>query len=76
MAIQMSAFTAGNLSAMEKAGWDLMKVKLTPVVWAWYDAHRDMKVTTIMKVYTVTLSSFGIAEAIIAHLFGPRPVAT
>lgn len=79
MAIRMTEFSAsasGNLSTVERMSWDLLKVKLSPVVWAWYDQHKDMKITTILKVYTVTLSSFGIAEAIISHLFTPRLGAT
>lgn len=77
MAIQMKAFTASTTSALnstEQALWVVMKDKLRPVIWQWYDEHKDQKVTKIFGVYTVTIGSFGIAEAIITHIFGARSV--
>lgn len=76
MAIQMTAFSASaaGLNAIERGTWDVLKIKMLPYIWQWYDAHKNQKVTTILKVYTITIGSFGIAEAIITHLFGERPV--
>ena len=73
MAIQMQAVNTSELDNLAQTMWNGVKPQLNPIVWKWYDAHKDQKVTTILKVYTVTIGSFGIAEAIITHLFGPRP---
>lgn len=73
--IKMQQFNAnGALVGLEKALWETLRQKLTPLAWAWYDAHKDQQVTKIFGVYTVRVGSFGIAEAIITNLLGPRPV--
>jgi len=73
MAIQMQQFEGSSaLDGIEVALWETLKKKLNPVVYAWYDSHKDQKVTKILGIYTVTIGSFGIAVAIISHVFGPR----
>lgn len=70
---QFSA-TGNSLSPLEKAGWEVAKVKLNPVAWAWYDEHKDLQVTKVLGFLTVRIGSFGIAEMVISSIFGPRSV--
>lgn len=56
-------------------GWEEIKKVVAPYVWSWYDEHKDQKVTRLFGFYTVRVGSFGIAEAVITSIFGPRPTA-
>lgn len=73
---QASAQRLGLMSASSTAlnsqVWDQAKPMVAPMVWAWYDAHKDQKVAKIGGFYQVTLSSFGIAEMILTAIFGAR----
>lgn len=62
--------TPGVLSSVERAVWPSIKEKLSPIVWAWYDVHRNDKVTKIFGIYTITISSFGVVKYALTEIFG------
>lgn len=58
--------------AFDPGLWELTKPMLRPRVWAWYDAHRDMKIAKIGGIFQIRLHSFGIAEMVITAIIGAR----
>lgn len=61
-----------NVATVDPKIWDQSKQFVAPMVWAWYDAHKDQKVAKIGGFFQVTMSSFGIAEMVITAIFGAR----
>jgi hypothetical protein len=57
----------------DPALWERTKPMVAPMVWAWYESHKDQKVAKLGGFYQVTIGSFGIAEMVLAAVFGPRP---
>ena len=74
-ALDTESLPAGLLTAVEETIWPDIKAKLAPIVWSWYSNHKDDKVTTLFKVYTVTVSSFGLVDYALTEIFGTAPVA-
>jgi len=63
--------TAG--SPITIADWAKVAALFGPMVWAWFDQHKNQKVTKLFGFFTITIGSFGIAEQVITSIFGPRP---
>lgn len=59
-------------ASIDVSGWEKMKALVNPAVWAWYDAHKDLKVTKVFGFFTITYGSFGILEMALTAIFGPR----
>lgn len=74
-ASKMGLTSAVTANQFDSAVWDKAKPMVAPMVWAWYDAHKDQKITTVFGFITITVSSFGIAEMVITAIFGARPTA-
>jgi hypothetical protein len=75
VAIKMKEFTSYSslqLGPAQRVIWEDIRYTLRPIVWRWYDEHKGQKITTLFKVYTVKISSFGIAEAVLTSVFGAR----
>ena len=71
--LDVNSLPDGLLTEVEKTVWPYLKEKLNPIVWKWYEDNKDDKITSFLKIYTIRIGSFGIAEFVINHLFGPRP---
>jgi len=69
---QSRGFTM-DTAAIDVSGWETYKPVIAPLVWAWYDQHKNQKITKLFGIITITVSSFGIAEAVLTAIFGPRP---
>jgi len=62
----------GLLTTIEETVWPVLREKFNPIVWKWYDANKDDKITKIFGIYTVTVGSFGIAAFVISRIIGDR----
>lgn len=69
---QRLGLMSSSSTALNSQVWDQAKPMVAPMVWAWYDAHKDQKVAKIGGFFQVTVSSFGIAEMVITAIFGAR----
>jgi hypothetical protein len=69
---QRMGLTSTAANQFDSKVWDQAKPMVAPMVWAWYDAHKDQKITTVFGFITVTVSSFGIAEMVLTAIFGAR----
>lgn len=67
------ALPPGLLTEIEQTLIDDLRAKLAPVAWSWYDNHKGDSVKRLFGVYTVSIGSFGIAEAVLTFIVGPRP---
>ena len=60
-------------TSADAQAWESMRPKVAPLVWAWYDQHKDNRVATLGGFYRITVGSFHIAEMVITAIFGARP---
>lgn len=72
---EMSTFSvkAGVLSSVEAVVWPSIKEKIRPLVWSWYNDHRDEKIKRVFG-FSVTVSSFGVVAFVLERIFGSETV--
>lgn len=63
----------GATDAADPQEWERLKRKVTPLVWSWYDQHKDDRIATLGGFYRITVSSFRITEMVLTAIFGARP---
>ena len=70
---EMRAFTPIETSSLTKRLWDDVRKEVAPDIWKWYDDHKDVTVTKLFGMFTITYGSFGILASGLTAIFGPRP---